>query len=62
MKGLRGEKPYLCDVCAYSTANGSTLVIHKRTHKGEKPYKCDICPYSATCKGALRLHMMAHTG
>ena len=41
------EKPYMCDVCSYTTADLSNLQSHKRNHKGEKSYMCDVFSYNA---------------
>ena len=53
---------YKCDICSFSAASKSNLVIHKRTHNGEKPYPCKLCDYRTNKSGNLKRHMLTHTG
>ena len=34
-----GEKPYKCDLCAYSTTESGALKKHKLRHSGEKTFQ-----------------------
>ena len=62
MRTHTGKKPFKCDVCQYSTAQKSALVIHMRFHTREKPFECDVCQFSTAQKNVLEVHMRTHTG
>ena len=58
----RGEKPYKCNECSYSSDRRGDLVRHKKKHIGEKPYKCDVCNYCTFMSCDLVKHKRKHTG
>ena len=58
----KGEKPYKCNQCSFSTVWSKYLAVHKRIHTGEKPYKCNMCSYSCISASHLVVHKRTHTG
>ncbi|KAG8233355.1 hypothetical protein J437_LFUL005816 [Ladona fulva] len=62
LKIHNGIKPHKCNVCSYSTANGSHLRRHiYHVHNGDKPFKCNSCEYSTTVETRLKSHIERHT-
>ncbi|KAM4605634.1 uncharacterized protein ACJ7VT_017835 isoform 2-T2 [Polymixia lowei] len=57
----KGEKPYVCPHCPYSTRLKASLVQHLRIHTGEKPFRCPECPYASIDRSSLRRHSRTHT-
>lgn len=53
----RGDKPYKCTICEYSTARMSDLSKHARRHTIEKPHKCSKCRYTTKYVSALYYHI-----
>ena len=41
----KGDKPYSCNICGFSSRWSGGLARHMMTHTGERPYKCDLCDY-----------------
>ncbi|XP_025240987.1 RE1-silencing transcription factor isoform X2 [Theropithecus gelada] len=59
----KGERPYKCELCPYSSSQKTHLTRHMRTHSGEKPFKCDQCSYVASNQHEVTRHArQVHNG
>ncbi|XP_046976119.1 gastrula zinc finger protein XlCGF49.1-like [Vanessa cardui] len=56
----RGENPFQCAMCDYSTCNKVLFEEHVRIHQGIKPYKCSFCPHTNVSKKNLKKHELIH--
>ncbi|KAL4704481.1 hypothetical protein ACJJTC_007876, partial [Scirpophaga incertulas] len=56
----RGENPFQCTMCDYSTYNKCIFEEHVRIHQGIKPFKCRYCPYSSASKKNAKKHELIH--
>ncbi|XP_045783121.1 RE1-silencing transcription factor-like isoform X2 [Maniola jurtina] len=56
----RGENPFPCFMCDYSTYNKTLFEEHVRIHKGIKPFKCSFCPHRNVSKKNLKRHEKIH--
>ncbi|GBP20002.1 Zinc finger protein 26 [Eumeta japonica] len=56
----RGENPFNCYMCDYSTYNKSLFEEHVRIHQGIKPFKCTFCPYKSASKKNTKKHELIH--
>ena len=56
-----GERPFKCQHCSRSFAEGSTLKSHIRTHTGEKPFKCQHCGKAFAHLSSHRKHTLTHS-
>lgn len=56
----RGENPFQCYMCDYSTYNKSLFEEHVRIHQGIKPFKCSHCPYRSVSKKNTKKHELIH--
>ncbi|CAB3238179.1 unnamed protein product [Arctia plantaginis] len=56
----RGENPFQCYMCDYSTYNKSLFEEHVRIHQGIKPFKCSHCPYRSASKKNTKKHELIH--
>ncbi|CAG4952657.1 unnamed protein product [Parnassius apollo] len=56
----RGENPFQCSMCDYSTYNKSMFEEHVRIHQGIKPFKCSKCPYRSVSKKNTKKHELIH--
>ncbi|XP_069364528.1 transcriptional repressor CTCF-like [Maniola hyperantus] len=59
-KAHRGENPFQCFMCDYSTYNKTVFEEHVRIHKGIKPYQCSYCPHRNVSKKNLKRHERIH--
>uniref|UniRef100_A0A2H1V402 SFRICE_002231 n=1 Tax=Spodoptera frugiperda TaxID=7108 RepID=A0A2H1V402_SPOFR len=59
-KKHRGENPFQCYMCDYSTYNKVLFEEHVRIHQGIKPYKCSHCPYRSVSKKNTKKHELIH--
>ena len=57
-----GERPFKCDLCAYTCIRSFDLTTHKRRHAGEKPFLCDKCDKKFAQSGDLTQHKRTHSG
>lgn len=55
-----GEKPYTCETCERSFADGSTLRRHRLVHSGEKKHSCPICGRGIARKDNVKSHIRSH--
>ncbi len=53
----QANRPFKCDVCAYSSDYNCNLARHLLTHTGEKPFTCGICTYAARDISTLYSHV-----
>ena len=62
--GLRGKKPFKCDICGYTSVIKHNLSRHiKKVHEGKKTFKCKICKYTSSYKQFLHQHIeIVHDG
>ncbi|CAG9790485.1 unnamed protein product [Diatraea saccharalis] len=56
----RGENPFQCTMCSYSTYNKPLFEEHVRIHQGFKPFKCRFCPYRSASKKNAKKHEAIH--
>lgn len=56
----RGENPYQCSMCDYSTYNSAVFEEHVNVHQGIKPFKCAHCPYRSASKKNTKKHELIH--
>ncbi len=57
------ERPYMCNVCGFSTHTLSSLSRHRRGHTADKPYECGECGQRYADKKRLREHHLGrHAG
>lgn len=56
----RGENPFQCYMCDYSTYNKAVFEEHVRIHQGIKPFKCTYCPYRSASKKNTKKHEQRH--
>ncbi|XP_050682816.1 zinc finger protein 676-like [Leptidea sinapis] len=56
----RGENPFQCYMCDYSSQNKVVFAEHVRRHKGTKPFKCSYCPHRNVSKKNLKKHELIH--
>ncbi|KAJ8706652.1 hypothetical protein PYW07_012730 [Mythimna separata] len=56
----RGENPFQCFMCDYSTYNKVLFEEHVRIHQGIKPYKCSHCSYRSVSKKNTKKHELIH--
>ncbi|XP_063545098.1 zinc finger protein 64-like [Cydia strobilella] len=56
----KGENPFQCYMCDYSTYNKSLFEEHVRIHQGIKPFKCSQCDYKSASKKNLKKHALIH--
>ncbi|XP_037292387.1 zinc finger protein 525-like [Manduca sexta] len=56
----RGENPFQCYMCDYTTYNKSLFEEHVRIHQGIKPFKCSHCPYRSVSKKNTKKHELIH--
>ncbi|KAM3955059.1 uncharacterized protein ACR2FA_011069 isoform 2-T2 [Aphomia sociella] len=56
----RGENPFQCYMCDYSTYNKALFEEHVRIHQGIKPFKCSFCPYKSASKKNTKKHELRH--
>ncbi|XP_063631155.1 zinc finger protein 648-like [Cydia splendana] len=56
----KGENPFQCYMCDYSTYNKSLFEEHVRIHQGIKPFKCSQCDYKSASKKNLKKHELIH--
>ncbi|KAK5981362.1 Zinc finger C2H2 type [Trichostrongylus colubriformis] len=55
-----GEKPFTCEICERSFADGSTLRRHRLVHSGEKKHSCPICGRGIARKDNVKSHIRSH--
>ncbi|KAK6025854.1 zinc finger, C2H2 type [Ostertagia ostertagi] len=55
-----GEKPFTCETCERSFADGSTLRRHRLVHSGEKKHSCPICGRGIARKDNVKSHIRSH--
>ncbi|XP_045509238.1 zinc finger and BTB domain-containing protein 41-like [Colias croceus] len=60
LKVHRGENPFQCFMCDYTTPNKGNFEEHVRRHEGRKPYKCSYCPHRNVSKKNLKKHELIH--
>ncbi|XP_041983710.1 zinc finger protein 600-like isoform X2 [Aricia agestis] len=56
----KGENPFQCYMCDYSTYNKILFEEHVYIHKGIKPYKCTFCNHKSVSKKNLKKHELIH--
>ena len=58
------ERPYKCDMCAYTSSESGAVKRHRRQHTCEALAICDFpgCSYTATDFSNLTRHKRIHTG
>ncbi|XP_049884323.1 gastrula zinc finger protein XlCGF49.1-like isoform X2 [Pectinophora gossypiella] len=56
----RGENPFQCYMCDYSTYNKAVFEEHVRIHQGIKPFKCSHCDYKSASKKNTKKHELVH--
>ncbi|XP_048002529.1 zinc finger protein 64-like isoform X2 [Leguminivora glycinivorella] len=56
----KGENPFQCYMCDYSTYNKSLFEEHVRIHQGIKPFECSQCDYKSASKKNLKKHELIH--
>ncbi|XP_057206745.1 zinc finger and BTB domain-containing protein 16-A isoform X2 [Triplophysa rosa] len=62
LKGLGGEKPYLCKQCSKRFSLKHQLDTHHRVHTGEKPFECRLCGQRSRDYSAMIKHLRTHGG
>ncbi|CAF4913851.1 unnamed protein product [Pieris macdunnoughi] len=60
LKVHRGENPFQCFMCDYTTSNKGNFAEHIRRHEGKKPFKCSYCPHRNVSKKNLKKHELIH--
>ncbi|CAK1554248.1 unnamed protein product [Leptosia nina] len=60
LKVHRGENPFQCFMCDYTTSNKGNFEEHVRRHEGKKPFKCAYCPHRNVSKKNLKKHELIH--
>ncbi|XP_043189980.1 zinc finger protein draculin-like isoform X6 [Amphibalanus amphitrite] len=56
------SKPFLCDMCPFSTKYRSALRNHRRNHSKREKHACPLCPKQLISKNGLKLHLLRHSG
>ncbi|RVE47208.1 hypothetical protein evm_008176 [Chilo suppressalis] len=56
----KGENPFQCTMCDYSTYNKAIFEEHVRIHQGIKPFKCRYCTYRSASKKNAKKHELIH--
>lgn len=52
------QRPYICNVCGYSTVKKYNINRHVLTHTGEKPFSCPHCSFRTARKINVHKHLL----